>query len=228
VNGTAARLGFWSSFFGAFAFVVFTACFVAIAIVNPLFLWSDLPAYLAYTQQHNQTLKYVAQTCMLLFCPLYVLIVNSIYEYAKPEQKTLARAALAFAIIFATLTSLHYFVQVTAVRWSVERGQLEGILQFLQSKPDSVSAAINMLGWTLFFGLSSLLIAPVFSGDKLSKAIRILLIVNGIFCLLAGIGYGLDWTVLVFLTINLGMGGTVLAFTVLLCFFFRRAQNASA
>jgi len=117
--------------------VVFTACFIAIAVVNPLFIWSDLSAYVAYVQKNNQTLKYVAQACMLLFGPLYVLMLNSVHDYASGEKKTLSRAALAFAVVFGTLIGIHYFVQLSAVRWNVDRGHLDGIEQFVQSKPDS-------------------------------------------------------------------------------------------
>lgn len=217
----SARLGFWAALGGALTFLIFTVCFVAIGVVNPLFLWSDLNAYVAYVQQNNQILKYLAQAAMLLFGPLYILMVNSIYDYATPTTKPLARAALAFAVVFAALTGLHYFVQITAVRWSVERDQLDGIVQFLQSKPDSALAAVNMLGWTLFFGLSSLLVAPVFASGRLERALRILFVANGVLCLLAGIAFVFDWVVLVFLTINLGMGGAVTAITILLSVFFR-------
>lgn len=222
MNTTAIKLGFWSAMLAATSFLVFTICFVAVFLVNPPFSWTDLADYVDYVRQSNQTFKVIAQLSMLLFAPLYVVLVNSIHELAPADKRVLSRLALIFGVLFAALVALFYFVQVTAVRWNVDRGTLQGIEQFIQSKPDSALAAVNMLGWTLFFGLSSLFVAPVFEGSRLARTIRILFILNGIFCLLAGIGYVLDLVALVFVTINIGMGGAVTAATILLAVFFRR------
>jgi hypothetical protein len=225
MNKLAARLGFWSSFGGAAAFLLFIVCFTAIALTNPLFTWTNLSDYLAYNQKYDQTFRYIAQTAMLCFGPLYVLMLNSIHDFARDEMKPLSRAAIAFGAIFAALIGIHYFVQISAVRLNVDKGQVEGIEQFLQANPSSAIMAVNMLGWTLFLGLSSLFIAPVFSGSKLAGAIRLLFLLNGAFCILAGIGYVFEIVPLVFVTINLGMGGCVTALTILLCFFFRRGAS---
>lgn len=222
MNGTVIKLGFWSAGLAAVTFLVFTVCFVAVFVVNPPFTWTDLAGYVDYVQQSNQTFKVLAQLSMLLFAPLYVILLNSIHELAPADKQVLSRLALIFGALFAVLIALFYFVQVTAVRWNVDRGTLEGIGQYIQAKPDSALAAVNMLGWTLFFGLSSLFAAPVFNGGGLASAIKVLFILNGIFCLLAGIGFVFDLVALVFVTINLGMGGAVTAVTILLAVFFRR------
>lgn len=226
MNRISIQIGFWSSLLAAIACFLFTACFMAIVIVNPLFIWTNLSDYLTYTQLHSQAFAYAAQTAMLCFGSLYLLLLHSIYEYAPHEKKILIRIALSFGVIFAALTGIHYFVQITTVRWQISQGQLAGIEQFLQAKPDSVIAAVNMLGWTLFFGLSSLFVAPVFAGSKLACAIRRLFLANGIFCLLGGVAYVFKIVLLVFVTINLGMGGAITTLTILLCFFFRRENRS--
>jgi len=221
MNRIFIQIGFWSSLLAAVTCFLFTACFIAIVMVNPLFIWTNLSDYLVYTQHNNQTFVYVAQTSMLCFGSLYLLMLNSIYEYAAPEKKILVRIALSLGAVFAALTGSHYFVQISAVRWQLNEGQLAGIEQFLQAKPDSVMAAVNMLGWTFFFGLSSLFVAPVFGGSRLAHAIKRLFFVNGIFCLIGGVAYVFKIVILVFVTINLGMGGAITTLTILLCFFFR-------
>ena len=218
-----ARLGFWSALLAAIAWLVFTVCFVVIPVVNPSFTWTTLDSFLAHARAHDQTLVYVAQACMLLWGPIWVVVLSALQDYAAPARKGLARAALVLGIGFAILTGINYFTQITAVRFNIARGTTAGLEQFLQHKPDSIMAAINMLGWTLYFGLSSLLAAPIFTAGGLARAIRIALIANGVCCLLAGVGFVFDNIVLVFLTINLGMGGAVLCATVLLCVFFRRS-----
>lgn len=225
MNQLSVKLGFWSSLASAVAFLLFTVCFVAIALVNPLFVWTNLADYVAYTEKYNQVWKFIAQAAMLFFGPLYVVMLSSIYDLTEAYKKPLARIGLAFGVIFAALISLHYFVQLSAVRINLSKGHLDGIEQFIQSRPDSVITAINMLGWTLFFGLSSIFMAPVFAGARLEKCIRVLFFLNGAICLLAGIGFVIDNILLVFLTINLGMGGAVTAITILLTIFFRRRMQ---
>jgi hypothetical protein len=162
---------------------------------------------------------------MLFFGPLFVIMVSSVHDIAKGEQKILTRIAFAYAAVFAALIGVHYFVQISAVRVNVEKSHLDGLEHFLQSKPDSVISAINMLGWSLFLGLSSIFIAPIFSGNKLENALKRLLLLNGIFCFLGGIGYVFENVPIVFLTINFGMGGCVTALSILLTIFFKRISN---
>ena len=222
---TSLTLGFWSSLLCLGTFLVFTVCFIVAFTMPPVFQWTNMQDYLAYSNPASQPFKSTAQLMMLLFAPLYVLMLNSIYDLAGAEKKALARGALLLGIIFAALISMHYFVQLSAVRLGIAKGQVTGLEQFVQANPASAISAINMLGWTLFFGLSSLLVAPVFTGGGLEKFIRIVFIVNGVCCLLGGIGFVLDITPLVFLTINFGMGGAVIAITLALCVFFRRMMR---
>jgi hypothetical protein len=217
MNKLTATIAFWASAFSAALFVVFIGSFVGIAMTNPLFVWTNLSDYVAYTTSHSQSFKYLAQTSMLLFGPAFIVLLACVHEMASADQKVLTRIALANAVVFAALIGIHYFIQISAVRLNISRGHFEGIEQFLQGKPDSAVSAINMLGWTLFFGLSSLFVAPVFK-----RSIRWLFIINGVCCLLAGIGYVFENIAVVFFTINLGMGGCVTILSFLLAIYFRR------
>jgi hypothetical protein len=125
-------------------------------------------------------------------------------------------------MIFAALTAISYFVQLSAVRLAIQKNAIEGLEQVVQANPISAVAAINVLGWSLFLGLASLFMAPVFTGRGLQRFISICLWINGAMCLLGGVGYVLDNTALVFLTLNFGMGGAVFGFAVGLAIFFRR------
>ena len=115
--------------------------------------------------------------------------MNSIHDYAPGDKKILTRISICFAAIFTVLSSINYFIQFTAVRQSILQGHLEGLEQFVQLNPASVTFALAMLGWTLFLGLSSFFIAPVFSGGRLEKVIKYLFFINGIFCMIGAIGY---------------------------------------
>lgn len=225
LNRTSLTLGFWSALLCLATFLVFTVCFIIAFTLPPVFHWTTMQDYLAYSNPASQPFKSVAQLMMLLFAPLYGVLLSSFYDLAGPQQKPLARAALLMGVLFAGMISMHYFVQLSTVRLAVASGQTAGLEQFVQANPISAMSAINMLGWTLFFGLSSLLIAPVFTGRGLGKFIRIMFLINGVCCLLGGVGFVLDSALLVLLTIDFGMGGAVIAITLALCLFFRRRMR---
>ena len=223
-----ARLGFWSALLAAATFILFTICFVAVLLNPPLFVWTNFADYAASARQNQSIFKSLAQLSMLLFAPLYVILINSIHEVAPPAKKVATRLGLSFGLLFAVLISGFYFVQLSAVRLSVIKEQLAGLEQIVQANPYGMLSALNMLGWTLFFGLSSLFVAPAFSGSRLTNFIRWLFVINGVMCLLGGIGYALEITALVFFTINLGMGGAVTLLTIALCVYFKRLEKQAA
>ena len=141
------------------------------------------------------------------------------------ERKLLARIGLSFAIIFAALTGINYFVQLTAVRLAIQKDVTAGLEQIVQANPISAVAAVNVLGWSLFFGLASLFAAPLFRGHGLARFVSICLWINAAMCLLGGLGYVMDNAAMVFITLNFGMGGAVLAAAIGLVVLFRRARH---
>lgn len=222
MNHLSRKLGFCSALLGALMFVVFTICFVAIALTQPLFVWTNMADYVGAVQETNQPFKNVAQLAMLLFGPLFVILLGSIHDVAPVEKKALTRVALGFGLVFAALSGTHYFVQLSTVRHNLAAGTLQGLEHLVQANPNAAILAVNMVGFTLYLGLASLFAAPVFGGSRLQRVIGGSLAANGVFCLLGGVGFvlGVDW--LVFITINLGMGGALLVATVALSVFFRR------
>lgn len=225
MNHLSAKLGFWAAVGCVVTFVVFTVCFVAILATSPLFIWTNMADFVAYAEQNGRFFQYLAQFSMLVFGILFVALLNSIHEGAPPDKKILSRNSLSFGLIFAALTGINYFVQISAVRINLAKGHLAGLEQFLQANPDSAISAINMLGFTVFFGLSSLFVAPVF-GDgeagRLEQVIKVAFLLNGIFLLVAGVSFLFQWLVPLFLTINIGMGGAVMVATGALALWFRR------
>ncbi len=177
-NLLPARIGFWSAFLSATALIIYTLCFIAILIVNPLFVWTNFSDYVASIPERNQFFIHLAQLMSLLFGPLWVLMLQSVHEYVPTDKKILTRISIGFGLVFATLTGLHYFVQLSAVRLNLIYGRPDGLEQFIQANPLSALAAVNMLGWTLFLGLSSFFVAPVFSGGKIEKAIKMAFLLN--------------------------------------------------
>jgi hypothetical protein len=225
MTSTSSKLGYWASLICLATFVIWIICFVAIFKINPLFKWANLADFISYSNSYDQSFKYIAQFAMLLFAPAFLILLHSINDYAKEDKKILGRISICFAAIFTTCIGIHYFVQISSVRLSIAKGQLDGLAQFIQSNPTSGIAGINLVGWTLFFSLSCFFIAPVFSGSRLNKIIKYALISNGIICVIGGIAYVFDNIALIFLTLNIGMGGAILIATIALFVFFRRLQK---
>lgn len=223
----ALRLGFWSSCLMIVTFTVFTVAFIAIPLSGPLYVWDNMEGYLAYVRSGHTFWQELARWMMLLFGPLVVILFACLEELAQSKRRLPARIALAFAVIFAALTGVNYFIQLTAVRLAIGRNATQGLEQIVQANPISAAAAINVLGWSLFFGLASLFAAPLFVGRGLPTFIRACFLVNGVMCLLGGLGYVLDNAALVFVTLNFGMGGAVLGFAVGLAIHFRRLLAVS-
>ncbi len=228
IDRTSARLGFWAALGGVITFLIFTLCFVLLAVGRPLFLWTDLPDYVAFVRAYPSPLADIARLSMLIFAVLFVVLANSIYDIATPAHRSMARLALSFALAFAVTTGSHYFIQISAVRVSIEHDALAGLEQVVQANPYSAMAAMNMLGWTVFFALASIFAAPVFEGRGLARLIRVALIANGVICLAGGAGYVLENTPIVFVTMNPLMGGAVLAITTALAVYFRRLVAADS
>jgi hypothetical protein len=219
------RLGFWFALSIAVLFLTFTVCFTAVAFSSPSCPWTSAADYITCARNSRSFFKDLAQFAMLLFGPLYLLLLNSIHQVTSPEHRVLTRAGLLFGSLFAALSSTFYFIQLTAVRFSVLHGESDGLAQIAQANPHSALLAANMLGWTLFFGLSSLLVAPVFTQGRLEKWIRILFMANGITCLLGAVAFALQNVLLINLLMNFLMGGLILAASITLCVYFRRMEN---
>ncbi len=216
------KIGYWSALLCATAFIIWIICFIGIIATSEVFYWTNLTDYLKYINTYNQFFQNLAKFFMLIFGSSYVLLIVSFYDHTADEKKILVRISILFATAFAVLISIHYFVQLSAIRLNIMKEQTEGIEHFLQANPISIMSAVNMLGWTLFLGLSSFFIAPVFSRDKLQRILKITFIINGISCILSGIGYVFQIDIITFLFMNLGMGGAVTVMSITASIFFKK------
>jgi hypothetical protein len=221
----ALKLGFWSAATAFLTFVIYTVCFVAILLSSPLFSWTTIADYVAYAEAYGESLRSVAQFSMLLFSLSLVVLLNSIHEVTRAERRVLTRVSRGFSLLFAVTIGIHYFTQLSAVRLSLLAGRTEGLEHFVQANPYSILSAINMLGWTVYLGLASLFVAPVFSVSGLERLIRLAFLLNGLFCLGGAVGYAWEIKWLVFVTTTLGMGSAVSVAAAALAFWFRRRER---
>jgi hypothetical protein len=215
MNTISSKIGFWSALTLLSTFIIWIVCFAGIVATSPLFIWTNMEAYIEYFRSNDQFFQNLAKFAMLIFGPVYVMLVNSFYDQASVERRTLSRLGLLFGLVFATLSCVHYFVQLSSVRINLHKGITNGMEYFVQANPLSIMTSIDMLGWTLFLGLSSFFTAlSVSDSTRLGKWISGSFYLNTFSCFLALTGYLMQIDMLTFIGINMGVGGAIIAVSI--------------
>jgi len=178
------KIGFWSCILFALSGVGYAFGMVALLLAFPIPQWRGVSETISTFSQSYIHFYSLCQTMAFISAPLFIVMLCCIHEYASDARKILTRISICFGIIFTVLSSMNYFVQFSVVRLSILKGQFEGLEQFVQWNPNSAFYSLNLLGWTLFLGLSSFFIAPIFLKEKKGNLIKWLLILNGITCVL--------------------------------------------
>jgi hypothetical protein len=168
MNTLVGRIGFWSA--------IFVTIFLAISGVT-----SSASIYL------------VSNISGFILTSIFLIVIICIYYSAPDDKKILCHIGLSFAIIYATMISMNYFIQLTFVQFGAFNTDI-----FSMKNPQSMMMTIEVLGY-FFMGLSTLFIAPIFESGRLEKSIRWLFVFNGILGIGGAIGYALnlDWRILI-------------------------------
>ena len=120
----------------------------------------------------------VLLTPSLLLGVSFVGLIVSVHHYADVAVRVWSHVAVAFAIMYATLISIVYYVQLAFVMPRLARGEVEGIELLIFEPFDSFLYAVDMYGYSLM-SLSTLFAAAVFRGGAIERWTRWALIANG-------------------------------------------------
>jgi len=107
----------------------------------------------------------------------FVILMISIHYYASDERKIWSHIGLAFAIMYATLNSAVYFLQMTVLLPLTLIGEADKVAFLIFDKPSFIYG-LDALGYSLM-SLATLFVAPVFVGGRLEQWTRRALIANG-------------------------------------------------
>lgn len=214
MNKIILNTGLWSAIICLSSFIVWIISFVGIAVQSPIFYWTTIEDYIVYVNSNNQLFQYLAKSFMIIFCLAYMVLVIIFSEFVNTDRKILAKIGIVFAIMFALVSSIHYFAQITSVRFALDKNEYAGLAHFLQSNPTSFLSSVNMLGWTLFLALSSLFIYLGLKTTPATKGIRLGLLTATVSCFLGGIGYLSQIDLITFISINLGIGFSFFILTI--------------
>jgi len=168
MNTLVSRIGFWSA--------ILVTIFLAISGIT-----SSASIYL------------VSNISGFILTSIFLIVITCIYYSAPDDKKILGQIGLSFAIIYATMISMNYFIQLTFVKFGAFNTDIFSI-----TNPQSMMMTIEVLGY-FFMGLSTLFFAPIFQSGRLEKSIRWLFVFNGILGIGGAIGFALnlDWRILI-------------------------------
>jgi hypothetical protein len=157
-----AWLGFWSAAVAASCSVVFSIASVPVlaGLVAPP--WDNV----------------LTLVPSLLLAPALLVVLICVDDAAPPDKKIWSHVAVAFAGVYVALVSVVYVVELAVVEPLIVSGQVDraGLLTI---DPGGVLNAIDGLGY-VFLCLALLFAAPVFTGPRLDRWTRWLLVLNGV------------------------------------------------
>jgi hypothetical protein len=114
--------------------------------------------------------------------PLLVLSMVAVHAYASPEHKPFSLAALAFMIACVAVTScINFLLLLVSSQPDLFSESWRAL--FLPCKWPAPAFVLDNFVWDWFFGISMLLAAPIFGGDTLRTALRLVMILSGALCL---------------------------------------------
>lgn len=116
----------------------------------------------------------------------FIVVMASVHSYASDEKKVFSLVGLSFAVIYATVISVNYFIQLTFVR----QGTFD-VSVFDMTNMHSMMWVIEVLGY-FFMGLATLFTAPIFGSGRIEVIVKWLFVVNGILGILTPVGYVAD------------------------------------
>jgi hypothetical protein len=157
--------------------------------------------------------------------PAIMVMFIAILYLAPPEKRILGSIGACFAVLFVMAVSINRFVQLTVIHQAAPGAASQDLARFLPYSTGSIMFALEILGWGFFLSLAMLFVAPLFSGSRLRKSIRWLLVSFAFFSFSSVIGFATDTP----LTAAgfVAWGPILLALAILLAIFFQRRQLLS-
>ena len=114
--------------------------------------------------------------------PFLVLSMVAVHAYASPNNKPYSLAALAFMIACVAVTScINFLLLLVSSQPNLFSESWRAL--FLPCKWPAPAFVLDNFVWDWFFGISMLLAAPIFGGNTLKTALRLVMILSGALCL---------------------------------------------
>ncbi len=225
------RVGFWA----AVLTVVVTATFAVSGFATPArsgpfcgpTTWACIPAPYTDVAQFIPG-DYLWLIPGILLVPVFLVLLAAVHAHAPESMRVFSQVAFAFAVVYAVVVGVDYFVQLTVVVPSLQRGETEGLSLFTQYNPHGLFIAGEAFGY-LAMSLALLLAAPVFTDGRVERAIRWLFVCGFVLAVVALVWFWiLGGDLIAFEVAVLSINWIVLiAAGILLSLVFRRALRSA-
>jgi hypothetical protein len=185
------RVGIWSSVLA----LVFSLGYLASAILmalRPPPVWTNLKDFVEGASPISLAAFSAIQLNEFLIGPVYVALFCCLHEYAAEEKKVLTRLGLCFMVALMILGDQLVYVHFGVMRLIFSKGISPGMEHFLHWNFDSPMVSSGSLAWSFFIGLAFLVVAPIFSGDRLARSLRFSFMAAGGFALFGVVGHFLN------------------------------------
>jgi hypothetical protein len=227
-GGSAARLGSWAAILTVVVVAVFAVAGIATPARSGPFCVTACAVYPYIDVAQFIPGDYLWLLPGILLAPTFVVLMACIGAYAAEPKKIYSRIGLSFAVVYAAVILVDYFLQLAVVLPSLQAGETDGLALFTQYDPHGLFIALESLGY-LVMTVAILFAAPVFAGGRAERAIRGLFVLGFVLAVAAFVGLAVlghdlvafEVTVLMITWIVLFASGT------LLCGVFRRAGQAA-
>lgn len=114
--------------------------------------------------------------------PFLVLSMVAVRTYASPSNKPYSLASLAFMIACVAVTScINFSLLLVSSQPNLFSESWRAL--FLPCKWPAPAFVLDNFVWDWFFGISILLASPIFGGNTLKTALRLMMILSGALCL---------------------------------------------
>lgn len=216
-TNTVARVGFWSALLSAICAVGWGLAMIVQTVASPPAPWTGAADYVSAFEGIQLLNLYFA----LPLASAFTVLMVSIHVYAAPDKKVWSMIGLAFTIIYATMASINYLIQLISVRQSALAGETDGLAMFAGGNPHAIFYALAQS--YAYMSLAMLFAAWVFGRQGLEGWIRRLFIIVG---LIAPVQFAYGLFDLSFAIVIVGSGVWTVgapAALVLLAVLFRRA-----
>jgi len=230
VSAVVSGLRFWSAILTA----VFAAAFFLAGFLTPPRSGPFAPAANIVPYPYTNVAAFIPNDYLwlypgILLALIFIVLVVCIHSYAPSDRKIFSHIALSFAVIYATIILIDYFMQFTVVIPSILTGETAGLSLFTQYNPHGFFIALETLGYSMMSG-AFLFVAAVFAGGKLERALRWIFIAGFVaavlfFTALSLLHYDLIAFEVTIITIN---SIVLIVSGVLLSVVFRRAARGHA
>jgi len=159
-----------------------------------------------------------------LLALVFVVLLACIHSYASDDKKIFGQIGLSFALVYASVITIDYFLQIVVVEPSITSGQTAGLSLFTEYNPHGIFVGLEGLGY-LMMSVALLFAAFAFSGGRLERGVRWLFVASFVLAVgsLAGISL-MGYDIVAFEVAILSINWVVLmASGVLLGVVFHRA-----